>query len=153
MDVATAIWGGIAGTIALIAVYGGFLATRLTRLDLVRFQGHAISQERSSLVYVYGTILQFALATAFSIGYYYIFKQIDSATYAGWGALLGLANGVLVAAVLLPLLGLADRGVREGAVQQPGIGGIRYGRLTPVAIIAAYLVFGVWVGLFVLPSA
>jgi hypothetical protein len=151
VDVATAIWGGIVGTIALVAVYGGFLATRLTRLDLVRFQGHAISQEHSSLVYVYGAIFQLVLAAAFSVGYYYIFKQIDSATYAGWGALLGLAQGVLVA-LLLPLLGQADRGVREGAIKAPGIGGVRYGRLTPLALLAANLVFGVWVGLFVLPA-
>jgi hypothetical protein len=80
VDVATAIWGGIFGTIAMVAVYGGFLATRLTRLDLVRFQGHAISQERSSLVYVYGTIFQLVLAVIFSVGYFYVFRQIDSTT-------------------------------------------------------------------------
>jgi hypothetical protein len=151
VDVATAVWGGIAGAIALVAVYAGFLGMRLTRLDLVRFGGQLVSGERGPLVYVYGAIVLLIAGALLALGYRLVFLQLDSATFVGWGALLGLAQGVLVA-LLLPVAALADRGVRDGTRQRPGLAGRTYGPATPLAIVAANVVFGIWVGLFLLPA-
>ena len=148
MDVATALWGGIAGAIAMTMVYVGFLGLRLTRLDLLRFQGNLVSGERSAVVYVYGMIVQLVLGALTALLYRLVFLQLDSATFVGWGALLGLVHGLL-AALLLPL---AARGARAGVAERPGLGGVAYGRATPLALVAAHVVFGVWVGLFLLPA-
>jgi hypothetical protein len=148
---AAALWGGIAGAIALIAVYAGFVGMRLTRLDLLRFEGNIVSAERGPVVYVYGAIVQLVLGAVVALGYRLVFLQIDSATFVGWGALLGLAQGILVV-LLLPVFALADRGVRDGTKVPPGVAGRAYGLATPLALIAANVVFGVWVGLVLLPA-
>ncbi len=150
MDVAAALWGGILGAIAMAVVYAGFLALRLTRFDLVRFEGGLVSRERSPMVYVYGGMLHLVLGVLLALAYRYVFEQLTAATYVGWGALLGLATGIALA-LALPLAGVANQQVRSGAEPPPGFAGRAYGGLTPLLVVAAWVVFGVWVGLAILP--
>jgi hypothetical protein len=150
VDVAAALWGGIVGAIVMATVYVGFLGLRLTRLDLVRFEGGLLARDSTPMVYIYGAFVHLALGAVLALGYRWIFEQIHSASYVGWGALVGLAHGVLLV-LLLPLLGMANRNVRAEAEPEPGLLGRRYGRFTPVSLVVAYVVFGVWVGAFLLP--
>ena len=150
MDVAAALWGGILGAIAAAVVYVGFLALRLTRFDLLRFQGGLLARERTNMVYLYGGIVMLVLGAVLALGYRYVFEQISSASYVGWGALLGLVQGVVLL-LLLPLLGFANHNVRGGDEDRPGFAGLAAGPLTPVAILVASVVFGLWVGLVLVP--
>jgi hypothetical protein len=151
VDVAAALWGGIAGAVALVAVYIGFYGLRLTRLDLVGFEGGLVTAERGPLRYVYGTIVHVVLGALAALAYRWVFQQVDAATYVGWGALVGLAHGVL-AVLALPLAARLNGRVRRGEQPSPGFAGLAYGRLTPLAIVAAHVVFGIWVGLVLLPK-
>jgi hypothetical protein len=150
VDVAAALWGGIIGAVVAATVYAGFLGLRLTRFDLLRFEGGLLIRERSSMVYIYGVVLQVVAGGLLALGYRQVFQQLDSATFVGWGALLGLAQGVLVL-LLLPLIGAVNRNVRAGDEQRPGLAGRGYGNLTPLALLVASVVFGTWVGIVVLP--
>ena len=150
MDIAAALWGGILGAIAAAVVYVGFLALRLTQFDLLRFEGGLIARERSNMVYIYGIVVKLVLGAAIALGYRYVFEQIHSASYVGWGALIGLAQGVLLLLVL-PLLALVNQNVRKGDDLTPGFAGLRGGRLTPVALLVTSVVFGLWVGLVLVP--
>jgi hypothetical protein len=149
VDLAAALWGGIVGAIVMATVYAGFLGLRLTRLDLIGFEGGLVTRERG-VRYVYGAVLQVVLGALLALAYRLAFEQIHSATYVGWGALAGLATGVLFV-LLLPVLGLANQQVRSGEAPRPGLAGLAYGRWTPVALLVAFAVFGVWVGAFLLP--
>jgi hypothetical protein len=151
VDVAAALWGGIAGAVALVAVYIGFYGLRLTRLDLVGFEGGLVTADRGPIRYVYGGVVHVVLAAVAALGYRWVFEQVDASTYVGWGALLGLAHGLL-AALLLPVAARLNRHVRSGELQGPGFAGLAYGRLTPLALILAHVVFGIWVGLVLLPA-
>ena len=150
MDVAAALWGGIIGAIVAATVYAGFLGLRLTRLDLLRFEGGLVLRERSSMVYIYGAVVQVVAGALLGLGYRLVFEQLGSATMVGWGALLGLAQGVL-AVLALPLLGMVNRNVRAGDEPRPGRFGRAYGALTPLALLVASVVFGTWVGSFLIP--
>jgi hypothetical protein len=150
VDVAAALWGGILGAIAAAIVYVGFLTLRWTSFDLLRFQGGLVARERTSMVYLYGAILMLIVGALLGLGYRYVFEQISSASYVGWGALLGLVQGVVVV-LLLPLLALANRNIRGGDEDRPGFAGLAAGRLTPVAVVVASVVFGIWVGLLLVP--
>jgi hypothetical protein len=150
VDVAAALWGGIIGAIAAAVVYVGFLALRWTRFDMIRFEGGLLARERSNMVYLYGAVVNLIVGALLALGYRYVFQQIHSASYVGWGALLGLAQGV-VALLLLPVLGLANHNVRNGDDEQPGFAGLGAGGLTPVAVLVASVVFGLWVGLVLVP--
>ena len=150
MDVAAALWGGIIGAIVAATVYAGFLGLRLTRLDLLRFEGGLVQRDRSSMVYIYGVIVQVVAGALLALVYRQVFEQLGSATMVGWGALLGLAQGVL-AVLALPLLGMANRNVRAGDEPRPGRLGRAYGSLTPLALLVASVVFGTWVGIVLIP--
>jgi hypothetical protein len=150
VDVAAALWGGIVGAIVMATVYVGFLGLGLTRLDLLRFEGGLLARDSSAMIYIYGAFFHLTLGAVVALGYRWIFEQIDSASFVGWGALIGLAHGVLLS-LLLPLLGLANRNIRAEAEPEPGPLGRRYGSLTPLTVVAACVVFGVWVGAFLLP--
>jgi hypothetical protein len=150
VDVAAALWGGIIGAIVAATVYAGFLWLRLTRLDLLRFEGGMLQRERSSMVYIYGVLLQIVVGALLALAYRQVFQQLDSATYVGWGALLGLGQGVL-AVLLLPVLGALNRNVRAGDEPSPGLFGRAYGTFTPLALLVASVVFGTWVGIVLLP--
>jgi hypothetical protein len=150
VDVAAALWGGIIGAIMAATVYAGFLALGLTRLDLLRFEGGMLLRERTNMVYIYGAVIQVVAGALLALAYRQLLSGIDAATYVGWGALLGLAQGVL-AVLALPLLGALNRNVRAGDEPSPGPLGRRYGRLTPLALLVASVVFGTWVGIVLLP--
>jgi hypothetical protein len=150
VDVAAALWGGIIGAIVATTVYAGFLGLRLTRFDVIRFEGGMLLQERSNVLYLYGAILQVVGGALLALAYRAILQQVDAATYVFWGALLGFAQGVLTL-LLLPLFGVLNRNVRAGVEPQPGLAGRAYGRLTPVAVLVASIVFGTWVGIVLLP--
>jgi hypothetical protein len=150
VDVAAALWGGIIGAIVAATVYAGFLGLRLTRLDLLRFEGGLLLRERTSMVYIYGATVQVVAGALLALGYRQVFQQLGSATFVGWGALLGLAQGVL-AVLLLPVFGMVNRNVRAGDESPPGPLGRAYGRLTPLALLVASVVFGAWVGIVLIP--
>ena len=150
MDVAAALWGGIIGAIVAATVYAGFLGLRLTRLDLLRFEGGLLLRERTSMVYIYGATVQIVAGALLALAYRQVFQQLGSATFVGWGALLGLAQGVL-AVLLLPVFGMLNRNVRAGDELPPGPLGRAYGRLTPLALLVASVVFGTWVGIVLIP--
>lgn len=150
MDVAAALWGGIIGAIVAATVYAGFLGLRLTRLDLLRFEGGLVVRDRTNMVYIYGVIVQVVAGALLALVYRQVFEQLGSATMVGWGALLGLVQGVL-AVLALPLLGMANRNVRAGDEPRPGNLGRAYGGLTPLALLVASVVFGTWVGIVLIP--
>jgi hypothetical protein len=152
VDVAAALWGGIIGAIVAATVYAGFLGLRLTRLDLLRFEGGLLVRDRSSMVYIYGVTVQVVAGALLALVYLQVFKGMESASFVGWGALLGLAQGVL-AVLLLPVLGMLNRNVRAGDEPRPGQFGRAYGSLTPVALLVASVVFGTWVGIVLIPRA
>ena len=150
MDVAAALWGGIIGAIVAATVYAGFLGLRLTRLDLLRFEGGLVQRDRSSMVYIYGVTVQIVAGAVLALGYRQVFQQLDSATFVGWGALLGLAQGVL-AVLLLPVVRHAQPQRTRRRRAAPGRFGRAYGGLTPVALLVASVVFGTWVGIVLIP--
>jgi membrane-associated HD superfamily phosphohydrolase len=150
VDVAAALWGGIIGAIVAAIVYAGFQGLRLTHFDLLRFEGGMLIRERTNMVYVYGAVVQVVAGVLLALGYRLVFQRLDSATFVGWGALLGLVQGVL-ALLLLPLFGAVNGNVRAGEEAPPGLAGRGYGGLTALALLVASVVFGTWVGIVLLP--
>jgi hypothetical protein len=150
VDVAAALWAGIIGAIVAATVYAGFLGLRLTRLDLLRFEGGLLVRDRTNMVYIYGATVQVVAGALLALVYRQVFQQLDSATFVGWGALGGLVQGVL-ATLALPVFGAVNRNVRAGDEPRPGPLGRAYGKLTPLALLVASVVFGTWVGIVLLP--
>ncbi len=152
MDYGAALWAGIAGSLAILAIHLGFVGAGLTRLGLVRIQGGLVGGDEPPLVYVYGLIVHLAAGTLVALLYNLAFTQLPGNTYVGWGALLGLVHGLL-ALVIIQFAGRRSRPVRLGRLAAPGFGGRAYGRMTPLALVVAHVAYGVWVGALILPPA
>src|SRR5919202_2950678 len=88
------------------------------------------------MVYIYGAVVQVVAGALLGLAYRLVFEQLGSATMVGWGALLGLAQGVL-AVLALPLLGMVNRNVRAGDEPRPGRFGRAYGGRPPPAPLGA----------------
>lgn len=57
------------------------------------------------------------------------------------GALVGVVHGILAAA-LIPALGMISACVRSGATPAPGRLGLAWGRATPAGVVVGHLVYG-----------
>jgi len=103
-----------------------------------------------------GSMVHFVVlgALVFGVGYAVLFATLDDASI-GTGALIGLAHGVVVGAIVLPMMAALHprmSGASTGPVSveggqvslsAPGIFGSRWGGMTPVGMLAGHVVYGV----------
>lgn len=66
-----------------------------------------------------------------------------SAGAAGLSVLFGAVHGVLVAAMMPVMLSMAHPLVRNGTMSAPGVAMTGMGKMTPMGIVMAHVVFGV----------
>jgi hypothetical protein len=127
-------------------------ARRLTRMSLPYLLGTMVT-ERRGLVRVYGSLIHFLNGIIFASGYALVFHGLRRAG-ARIGAGLGAVHGLVVLVALLPIVQevhprMADED--EGPdptpmLQPPGFLALNYGPQTPVATVAAHVVYGAIVG-------
>jgi uncharacterized membrane protein YagU involved in acid resistance len=105
-----------------------------------------------------GFVVHFVVmgAVVFGLGYAALFAALDDASI-GAGALIGLAHGLIVGAMAMPMMAAvhphmsaatSEAGsvsVQSGQVtlSAPGVFGAKWGGMTPVGMIVGHVVFGV----------
>lgn len=154
MIVATLV-GGIVGTVVLTTVLRAASELRLTRMDIPFLLGTAVTTDRARAKAA-GYALHFGFGVLFSVAYWAVFVVLDHA-----GVLLGAALGVVHAlfagsalvSVLLPAvhprMGTGfDAAQRSPLLEPPGFMLLNYGRQTPLATLAAHVLYGAIVGAF-----
>jgi Zn-dependent membrane protease YugP len=155
MTVWAALVGGFAGTLVLTTVLRAATELHLTRMDLPFLLGTAITANRS-LAKLLGYAAHFVVGLAFALGYYGIFLALGRHDW--WlGALLGLGHGVFAGTVLINLL-LPLLHPRMGTplsdfttvalLEAPGFLGRNYGPRTAVVNLAAHVLYGTVVAVF-----
>ncbi|HKB78114.1 MAG TPA: hypothetical protein VKH35_00230, partial [Thermoanaerobaculia bacterium] len=95
---------------------------------------------------------------ALALVYALFFDNVQGATW-WFGGIMGLIQGTIVAAVVLPLLpGVHPRMVSDARgpeptrlLEPPGFFSTNYGRITPLVTITAHTLYGVLLGLFYVP--
>lgn len=157
-------WQGLIATWPAIALWGliasGAMATVLEGSRLLGFS-------RISLPFLFGTFFTMQRAPAVILGYVayllggwlfailYALVLHDFAAGTWWiGALMGLAHGVFLVAVFLPLLPFLHPNVAShyggpaalAQLEPPGPFGLNYGHATPATTIAAQVLYGLIFG-------
>lgn len=145
------IWG-FAATAALSGVM--FAAQRLgySRLSIPFLIGTIFTGERSA-AQALGIVFYLMGGWLFAFIYYFIFASIGR---TGWelGLLLGAVHGVVLLAMLLPLLPYLhprmaseyEGPVRGRRLQPPGFLALNYGYRTPLSTIVAHALYGLILG-------
>lgn len=145
---------GLVATTVLTAVMIAAQMAGLTRLDLPLVLGTLVTPDPDK-ARVAGFFIHLAAGQGFALGYAAIFALLGQATW--WiGALLGLLHVAVALTVILPLLpGVHPRmaSSRAGltttaALEPPGLLGLNYGIQTPAVAVAAHVVYGAVLGIF-----
>jgi hypothetical protein len=147
------IWGFVA-TLLLTTVLELCRGLGLSRISLPFLLGTIFTANRHH-AQILGYLLQFTIAFVFSFFYAIIFDSLQLATW--WlGTLMGFLHGLMVLAILLPLLPhIHPRMASEfdgpdptRMLEPPGFLGLNYGRRTPIITLLAHILFGLILGTF-----
>ncbi|HET6194839.1 MAG TPA: hypothetical protein VFE12_03750 [Acetobacteraceae bacterium] len=154
--IASALAGGVIGTLAMAAIIKGATEMGITRMDLPLLLGTVATPNRRKARAI-GYVLFFALGVAFAEAYGGFFAILGRASWQ-LGALIGALHAIFIATVLVsvllpvvhPRMATPDTAVNEiTLIEPPGFLMLNYGRNTFLVTLAAHLVYGALVGLIV----
>ncbi|WP_353511361.1 hypothetical protein [Intrasporangium sp.] len=149
---------GLLATTGLTAVMIAAQLGGLSRLDIPLILGTVVRRDPDR-ARIAGFFIHLVFGQVFALGYALVFARLGQATW--WiGGLLGLLHSAVALSVLIPMLvGIHPRmasnrsGPRSTAMlEPPGLFALNYGARTPLVTVAAHLVYGIALGLFVGPS-
>jgi len=151
--IASAIAGGLLGTVVLTTIVRAASEMNLTRMDLTLILGTMVTIDRRR-ARAYGYAIHFGIGLIFALLYVAVFVAIHRASWwlgALFGALHAVFLGVVVINVLLPLvhplMGTPETSASEHAlIEPPGFLMLNYGRSTFVITLLAHMAFGAVVG-------
>ena len=123
----------------------------ITRIDIPFILGTMVTADRDRAK-VIGSFLHLLNGWLFAFVYGFFFQQL-SPTWSV-GALMGFVQGIVVVAIILPLLpGLHPRMVSDfrgpeptRLLEPPGFLTTNYGRTTPVTLVVAHTLYGAIIG-------
>lgn len=158
MTLAHCAFWGLFATIVLTTLLAGSQGLGYTRMNVPFLLGTMVtpSRDRAKL---YGVLIHLVNGVIFAWAYLAGFQLWQGATW--WkGAIFGtvhgaflLSFGVTLMPAIHPRMASASQGptvVRQ--LEPPGFLGLHYGRPTPIAVMAAHVIFGIILGVF-LPHA
>ena len=154
--IASAVAGGVIGTLALATIVKAAGELRMTRMDFALLLGTAFSDNRRKARAI-GYVLYFVLGVAYAEAYGGFFSIIG---HASWrlGALLGALHAIFTATVLVnvllpvvhPRMATPDTAANDVTlIEPPGFLMLNYGRSTLFVTLVAHVVYGALVGLIV----
>jgi uncharacterized membrane protein YagU involved in acid resistance len=149
---------GFGATVALTAVMVAAQLGGLSRMDIPMMLGTMLVEDPDR-ARVVGFLIHLVNGQVFALFYAAAFALLGRATW--WlGALFGAFHGLAALAVIVPLLpGVHPRMASERAgpdldaiLEPPGLLALNYGRETPFIALAAHVLFGALLGIFLSPS-
>jgi hypothetical protein len=154
--IASALAGGVVGTLAMTTITKGAAELGFTRMDLALLLGTVVTENRRKARAI-GYIFYFALGVAFAEAYGAFFAIVGRASWP-LGALLGALHAIFVSTVLVgvllpvvhPRMATPDTAANETTlIEPPGFLMMNYGRSTFAITLAAHIVYGALVGLII----
>lgn len=145
---------GFGATVVLTGIMAAAQWLRITRMSIPYLLGTMLTRDRDRAKAV-GILAHLVNGWLFSFIYFLAFHI--SGYHAWWlGPAMGLAHGAFVLMVALPAMpgihpnmASPTRGPSARALlEPPGFLALHYGIHTPIAVMAAHLVFGAVLGVF-----
>ena len=154
--IASAIAGGVLGTLVLSTLAKAASEMALTRMDLPLLLGTAVTDNRRKARAI-GYVFHLILGILFAMLYAAFFQIVGHSSW--WlGALLGALHAIFTATVLVnvllpivhPRMATSETAANEFAlIEPPGFLMLNYGRSTFLVTLAAHIAYGAVVGLVV----
>jgi hypothetical protein len=154
--IASAVAGGVIGTLAMATITKGAAELGITRMDLALLLGTVVTENRRKARAI-GYVFYFVLGIVFAEAYGGFFTIIGRASWQ-LGALLGALHALFITTVLVavllpvvhPRMATPDSAANDiTLIEPPGFLMLNYGRSTFLVTLAAHVVYGALVGLIV----
>lgn len=146
----SAILAGLIGAVAMLAVIYGGKAMGMTSMDLLRTLGTMISPKSDgATVYGIGLMMHLMMGAAFGLVHAGLLQAFDPTTDGAatvLGIILGAVHGMIVVVAMPMMLTMAHPLVRAGDAPKPGIVMTGFGKMTPIGVVMAHVVFGLVTG-------
>ena len=154
MNVSSILLWGFVATVLLTSLTVAAQSLGLTRVDIPFIIGTMFTPNRDRAK-VIGLAVHLINGWIFAIVYGLFFEHVHAATW-WYGALLGGLQGIFIVAVLLPILpGVHPRMVSDfrgpeptRLLEPPGFFVTNYGRITPLVLLVAHVLYGATIGAF-----
>ena len=153
---ASAIAGGVLGTLVLSTLAKAASEMALTRMDLPLLLGTAVTDNRRKARAI-GYVFHLMLGILFAMLYAAFFRIVGHSSW--WmGALLGALHAIFTATVLVnvllpivhPRMATSETAANEFAlIEPPGFLMLNYGRSTFLVTLVVHIAYGAIVGLVV----
>lgn len=142
------ITGVIVAGIVASAVFSMFTAMArsmgMTEMSIEKTLGAMFGEGPSASAV--GWVMHFMSGIVFALIYANIFEF--AGVTEGWliGAVIGAAHGLMIGAVVMPMMGAVHPGVRNGTITAPGFFAINAGSMTPMGLVFGHVLFGAVLG-------
>lgn len=154
MNLPSILLWGLAATVVLTTLTIAAQSFGFTRIDLPFIIGTMFTPDRDR-ARVYGNLVHLLNGWAFAIVYALFFETTHCAGI-GFGAIIGLVQGIVVVVVFLPILpGIHPRMVSDfrgpeptRLLEPPGFLALNYGRNTPIVLMVSHMIYGAIIGSF-----
>lgn len=145
-----AIFGGlVAGLAFLMVVYGG-LQMGMTRMNFLRILGTMMAPRASTgAAYTIGFVAHMMLSALFGLvhaGLLHAIAVTSVGEAALWDLVIGLVHGLIIVAMMPPMLVMMHPLVKSGDIESPGVAMVGFGSMTPAGSTMAHAVFGLVAG-------
>jgi hypothetical protein len=154
--IASAIAGGVIGTLALVTIIKAASEFGMSRMDLPLLLGTVVSANRRKARAI-GYVFHFLIGVVFAEAYGGFFEIIGRSSWQ-LGALLGALHAIFTATVLVsvllpvvhPRMATPETAANKiTLIEPPGFLMLNYGRSTFVVTLVAHIAYGTLVGLIV----
>ncbi|UQA91104.1 hypothetical protein [Streptomyces halobius] len=137
---------GLAGTVVMTAVMMTGRAMGMTNMDIALLTGGMMTGDKKR-ARILGMMLHFVMmgTVVFGLLYAAVFHWLGSAG-ALTGVLVGLAHGLMVGMMAMPMMAAAHPRMQGGSggftLAAPGFMGVGYGKGTPIGLLVGHMLFG-----------
>ena len=146
-------WAILAGAIGaaamLMVIYGG-RAMGMTKMDLLRTLGTMVQPKgATNVVYGIGLMMHLMMGAAFGLihtGLLHAFDPSSTGAATGLGILIGAVHGMIVTGGMPMMLKMGHPLVKDGTIDDPGPAMTGFGKMTPMGMVMAHVVYGIVVG-------
>ena len=149
---------GFGATVALTAVLVASQLAGLTRMDIPLMLGTMFVEDPDK-ARVVGFFIHLVNGQVFALLYAAAFSALEEASW--WlGAVFGALHGFAALTLIVPLLpGIHPRMASErsgpnarNVLEPPGLFGLNYGAQTALVTLAAHVLYGAFLGIFLTPG-
>ncbi|MEE9417060.1 MAG: hypothetical protein V3V01_17405 [Acidimicrobiales bacterium] len=145
-----AILAGLIGGIAMLMVIYGGRAMGMTRMDLLKTLGTMMMPKAAdNLAYGVGLMMHLMMSAAFGLvhaGLLHAFGPTSDGGATVLGIVFGSVHGAMVTVAMPMMLTMGHPLVKSGEMDAPGSMMTGFGKMTPMGMVMAHVVFGLVAG-------